>query len=199
MVEKNILEILYHKQNYSVAKIATILKCSQTKVNYWLKKYNIKKRSISDALYLKNNPTGDPFCVNVYHIDDMSMLYGLGMGLYWGEGTKASKNSIRLGNTDPYLILSFIKFLAVFFDVKKTKLKFGLQVFSDLDTKIIKKYWMNVLGISSHQFYKIIVSKTTNKGTYKKKTKYGVLTVYFNNTKLRNILNEKLEKIKNIM
>ena len=127
-----ILKKLYLKEKKSVFEIAGLLKCSESKVNYWIRKYKIPKRSISDAIYIKHNPKGDPFRVNMPKNLEETKLFGLGLGLYWGEGNKANKNSIRLGNTDPKLIKNFIEFLIKFFSIKKSDLKFGLQIFSDM-------------------------------------------------------------------
>src|SRR4051812_2004906 len=104
---------LYEAEKRSVSNIAQHLKCSENKVNYWLDKYNIKKREISEAIYLKWNPDGNPFRVKIPSNLEEAKLFGLGVGLYWGEGTKRNKHSIRLGNSDPELIKKFIEFLDV--------------------------------------------------------------------------------------
>jgi len=105
-VNKNILEKLYSDQKMSAAEIATHFNCSQSKINYWLCKYNLPKRSISEALYLRHNPNGDPFTVRKISCHEDAFIFGLGLGLYWGEGNKKNGHSIRLGNTDVHLILS---------------------------------------------------------------------------------------------
>lgn len=45
------------------------------------------KRSISDAIYAKRNPGGDPFTVVSPSIVSDAFLFGLGTGIYWGEGS----------------------------------------------------------------------------------------------------------------
>ena len=124
-MDKNILLKYYFKEKKSVPEMAMILGRSENGINYWMKKHGIKKRSISEAVYLKNNPHGDPFKVkapdNLYSAE----LKGLGLGLYWGEGNKKNKNSIRLANTDPKLIQKFIEFLAKILGVNKKNIKFS--------------------------------------------------------------------------
>jgi hypothetical protein len=39
------------------------------------------------------------------------MLFGMGLGLYWGEGTKRGKGGMRITNTDAKMIKKFIEFL----------------------------------------------------------------------------------------
>src|SRR3989344_2914295 len=96
-------------------EIADFLNCSLHKVAYWMEKHQVKTRSRSDATYLKRNPNGDPFKFRQPKNLGEAWLFGLGIGLYWGEGTKANQGSVRLGNTDPELIKKFIQFLVTFF------------------------------------------------------------------------------------
>ncbi len=197
-MEKIILENLYLNKKLSASQIATKLQCSNNKINYWLKKFDIKKRSISDATYLSYNGLKDPFKFNKLLTNDKWFLMGLGIGLYWGEGNKANKSSVKLGNTDPDLILCFVYFLKKIYNIKENKLKFGLQIFSDIDPKVALKFWQTKLDVKEDQFQKPVVSKVRGKGTYKTKSTYGVLTVYFNNVKLRNLIIQEIEKLRNI-
>ena len=194
MVSKNSLENLYLKSKKSSAEISSIFKCSENKVNYWLAKYGIKKRSISEAVYLKNNPRGDPFKIKKPKNMQEAELRGLGFGLYWGEGTKANKNTIRLGNTDPNLISKFLEFMIKIYGVKKRDFKFGLQIFSDMNPKEALRFWTRYLGVGADQFQKVVVTPARSLGTYRNKTRHGVLTVNYNNKNLRDELGRGLKK-----
>lgn len=187
-LSRSLLERLYLKEKKSVFEIAKFLECSENKINYWIRKYKISKRSISDAMYIKHNPNGDPFkFVHPKNLKE-AKLFGLGLGLYWGEGNKANINSIRLGNTDPELIKQFIKFLVKFFSIKKKDLKFGLQIFSDINVDTALDFWVKIIKINRNQINKPIITKSGSLGTYKKKSEYGVLTAMYHNRKLRNLL-----------
>jgi len=122
--------------------------------------------------------------------DELHKLYllGLGLGLYWGEGNKLNKTSVRLSNIDPNLINFFIKFLIEIFGVKKKDLKFSLQIFTDIDTQAAMEYWIRKLRIKKEQFYKPIITLSGSLGTYRKKSEYGVIIVYYHNRKLRDLL-----------
>ncbi len=186
---------MYVSKGMSVHDIAVSLKCSESGINYWLSKYAIKKRSISDSLYVKRNPKGDPFC-NISKLPN-SFVAGLGMGIFWGEGTKKSKSSVRLGNSDPKLINAFVAFLVNTFSIDKNKLRFGIQIFNDMDKKKVLKYWQDELNVSKDSFLNtIVVSKSGKKGSYKEKNFYGVVTVYFNNIKLKRLIDTFLEDIR---
>lgn len=194
-MNKETLKELYLRSEKSVSEISIILNCSQSKINYWLYKYKIPKRSISEAVYLRANPLGDPFKVKNIGMTSSEFLYGLGLGLYWGEGTKSNNSSIRLGNTNVKLLRKFISFLDKIYGIDKSKLKFGLQIFNDCSPAESIKYWLKELRVNKDQFQKVIVSKIRGIGSYKNKSKYGVLTIYFNNKKLRDILCADIEKL----
>jgi hypothetical protein len=181
------LQNLYSK-GASMNDIALKYGCSIHKVTYWMDKHQIKRRSISDAIYLRHNPNGDPFKIKPITTLQDAELYGMGIGLYWGEGTKASKYSVRLGNSDPKLIKSFMTFLIKLFSVRKEDMRFGLQLFSDTDPQKALDYWVKNLGVKPSQFYKITVTISGSIGTYRNKNINGVLTVHYHNKKLRDII-----------
>lgn len=187
-MKKEDLKRLYINSCKSTPEIANLLKCSEHKINYWLAKYKIPKRTISEAIYIKYNPDGDPFKFIPPKNLEEAKLFGLGIGLYWGEGNKANKNVVKIGNSDSHLLKMFIKFLIKFFKINKNDLRFHLHIFTDIDINKARDYWMKELKIKRQQFYKPTVTKTGSLGTYRKKSEYGVLTLYYANTKLRNIL-----------
>lgn len=174
---------------------ADILGCSLHKVQYWLGKHILLSRSRSEAMYVKKNPDGDPFAFSPPKTMNQSFLFGLGLGLYWGEGTKANKNTVRLGNSDPALVRQFIKFLSTCYGVKRSDLRFAIQIFTDISPDRTLDFWSRELSVPKSQFVKTIITPSRGKGTYRKKLEYGVLTVYYCNTKLRNTLIKELEML----
>ena len=188
MIDQKKLHKLYISEGLSVLAMSKKLGCSSNKVIYWMDKHGIKRRTISDAIYLKHNPNGDPFIIKPITTKSDAKLLGMGIGLYWGEGTKSNKHSIRLGNTDPALLNTFMLFLTQLFGVKKSDMRFGLQIFTDIDAQEALDYWTRELAVKPSQFYKIIVTISGSLGTYRKKSSYGVVTVHYHNKKLRDIV-----------
>jgi len=186
------IEYLYLKKKKSVFEIARIFDCSENKINYWLAKNKIKKRTISEAVYIKHNPKGDPFKFSLPKNMEEAKLFGLGLGLYWGEGTKANKSTVRLGNSDAALLNKFIRFLITFFKVDRKDLRFHLHTFTDIDLNETFDYWTRKLKVKREQFYKPTITETGKLGTYRNKSKYGVVTVYYCNKKLRDLLIDNL-------
>lgn len=166
-------------------EIAEALCCSEHKVVYWMDKHGIRRRSLSDAIYLKNHPNGDPFTIRKPRTPKDWELYGLGIGLYWGEGGKASKNAVRLGNTDPALLRTFVRFLVDLCGVKLEDLRFGVQIFNDLNPNEALAYWAKELNVKRTQFYHPVLSPSQSTGTYRRHAMYGVLSVYYNNRNLQ--------------
>lgn len=191
-ITKKYLENLYTVKHKSAQEIAKLIGCSPNRINYWLAKYEISKRTISDAVYLKHNPNGDPFKFTPPENIEDAKLFGLGLGLYWGEGNKANKNTVRLGNSDPALLNKFIEFLIKFFNINKKDLKFHLHIFTDIDVNDALLYWARKLEINRNQFYKPFIAKSGKLGTYKNKSKFGVVTVYYGNIKLKDKLMDLL-------
>lgn len=188
MLARQTLRKLYVERKLSMAQVADALGCSIHKVEYWLKCYGVERRSRSDAGYIRKNPHGDPFKPKAIDTKESAYLYGLGLGLYWGEGTKANLHSVRLGNSDPRLIATFIEFLEQLFGVQRSDLRFGLQIFTDIPVEEALNYWSKTLLVQTIQFYKPHVTRSIRKGTYTYKSRYGVVTVYYNNKKLRDII-----------
>lgn len=198
MISKETLDTLYSKKKLSMKQIALQLDCSVNKVSYWMKYYNITRRSISESVYLQHNPSGDPFVFTRPSTNEEYFLFGLGLGLYWGEGTKANKYSVRLGNADPKLIIYFILFLESFFKISRKDMRFGVQVFNIMDSADVLAFWSKKLKVPKQHFMKVVVTEKRGNGTYRRKIEHGVLTVYYNNKKMRDILNQEIEKIKKI-
>jgi len=193
-ITKEQLVRLYLEGKKSVFFIANKYNCSENKINYWLKRYGIQKRTISEAIYQYKNPKGDPFSLRFPKNIEEGILWGMGVGLYWGEGAKRGSGGLRITNTDPELIKTFIRFLETFLSIDKKKLRFSIQIFGDISPQRALWYWKRQLGINKEQFYKTIVSKVRGDGTYKYKSEYGVAVLYFNNVKLKRLMCDLIEK-----
>ena len=75
-------------------------------------------------------------------------------------------------------------------------MRFGLQIFGDMNKRKVINFWKRELGINESQMMKkIVITPHRGIGNYREKTKYGVMTVYFNNRKLRDILCNTIDKI----
>ena len=185
---------LYQK-GLSMKEISDKTSWSFHQVTYWLNQCKIPRRSISDAVYQRLNPEGDPFCIKKHLTPRNQKLFGLGIGLYWGEGNKRSKSAVRLGNSDPKLIKSFREFLIKICGIKQEKLKYNLLLFNDANKNKAINFWAEELGITKNQIGSITSLKPRGKGTYKKKSMTGVLIIEFNNTKLKKQIDKMVKMV----
>lgn len=178
-----------------MTQISNETKFTNRSVRYWMEKYNIKRRPHSEAAYMRANPDGDPFVIKKHLNKHDVFLLGLGLGIFWGEGTKTNKNSVRIANTDPNMILKFKKFLQEICGVRSNKFQYALVCFNDTSDADAAKYWSTSLEISTQKFGKIVKIPTQGKGTYKRKSKYGVCTLIVNNIKLKNWIDTQLKNL----
>ena len=91
-------------------------------------------------------------------ISDREFLIA-GLFLYWAEGSKTKIFSIGLTNTNPSMLILFIRWLK-FFNVPKSKLKVHLHLYSDMNTRKQINFWSKTLGIPTTQFRKPYIKKT---------------------------------------
>ncbi len=195
MISPDKLYDLYIEEKKSVAQIAILLECSQNKVNYWLEKYEIAKRSISDAMYEYKNPDGDPFRLTKPKTLEEGILYGMGLGLYWGEGQKRGDGGMRITNSDPKLLRKFIDFLDNFLNIDKNRLRFSIQIPPDISPNKALKYWSKELNFNEKYFYNPQIIKVRGNGSYKYKTQFGTVIVYLNNIRLKKLICDLIENI----
>ncbi len=195
-ISKETLEELYHRQKLSLAEIAQQLGCSPNKVAYWMQKYDLQRRGISEAIYHWHNPDGDPFEIRSPETDDERELLYVVIGLYLGEGRKQG-HDVSLANTDPRVIRIFLRFLREICQVDESRIWAWINIFDDVDLEKAQAYWEEVTGLSPAQFYKTVV-RPQRGGTYSNLSEYGTLTVGVTNRNLREIVlrwcKEYLEK-----
>jgi len=196
MISRQKLERLY-RSNFSMMEIAEKTHLSYHQVVYWMKNYNISRRTRSEANYLKYNPIGDPFRIKKIKTKRDSKLFNLGIGLFLGEGTKKNKFSVILSNSDPKIIKLFLAFLTNICGIQRDKLKAALNVFDDVDLQEALNFWQKETKIPKERFTKSTIRKARD-GTYKNKSKYGTITVYISNTKLKQFIDKCCNEATNI-
>lgn len=194
-IEEEKLRELY-QDGLSMQKISEKLNCSLHKVAYWMSKYGLSRRTRSEATYLSFNPNGDPFSIREIKTIDDALLMGLGLGIYFGEGTKVAPHQVRVANTDPVILTLFIKFLIDICGLRKDKISYSIVCFNDSNVEDVVNYWSSIFSIPKEKFGKIVQIPPQGKGTYKRKSQYGVCTVNVNNVKLKQWLLKKLVDVK---
>jgi len=186
---KKEIENLY-KKGLSMQEISDKTGWKYANIVYWMQRYNIPRRSRSEATYVKRNPDGDPFHIRPIINKEQSQLFALGVGLYLGEGDKRTSCAVKLGNADPDILKLFLRFLKEICGAKEAKIKAEINIFNDVDVNKAIKFWLTSLGLKRAQLRTVTIREPRGDGSYRHKSKYGTFTICFENTKLKSIVNK---------
>lgn len=182
-LDKSELARLYYDEHLSMQEIADRLGCSANKIVYWMEQYGFERRSWSEATYVQRNPDGDPFKIKMPETPEEWTLFGLGLGIFMGEGAKTGPR-VSLANTNPDIHRLFLVFLQDICGVDRSQLKAWLNVYDDRDVRVATEWWCEELGLKTDQFFAPTV-RASRGGNYANKSKYGTLSIIFSNTKLK--------------
>ncbi len=178
-----------YKSGNSIHDISEIFGISTRRVRDILITSGIKRRSASEAQYLKANPAGDPFKILQKLTPEEEHLKAMALGLYLTEGNLKQQHSVRFSNSNPGIVKIFTKFLKVICGVPADKIKVSLIVYPDIDIEKAKEYWANFLDLPLTTFSKTTVLEKRN-GSLKKHSEVGTATVYVHNSKLLGIIKD---------
>jgi hypothetical protein len=75
----------------------------------------------------------------------------IGTSLYWAEGAKEKENNpgvgINFSNSDPRMILIFIKWLRTIFTINNSDLSYELYIHETANLRNAKLYWSKILSM----------------------------------------------------
>ena len=104
--------------------------------------------------------------------EDTYRLFG--SALYWAEGSKS--NMFQMTNSDPLLILFWVKWVEKIFKITPHKLTARLNVYPQQSEKQIKKFWSDLTGIPIKKFGKSYI-KPLSKNYKKNNLYYGTIRI----------------------
>lgn len=81
--------------------------------------------------------------------------------LYLGEGSKARRGSLSIGNSNPDIIRLFLNLLRFVYNIDERKLRCTVQCRADQNTKRLEIFWSNITKIPLKQFYKSRIDPRT--------------------------------------
>lgn len=119
----------------------------------------------------------------------------LGASLYWGEGYKRpivkngvsrSYHPVSLSNSDPTLVMIFLKFLREICEVEETKIRAGLRIYQHHNAEQLLQFWVKLTKIPKERFEKFYygVSKSSLGKRPFNILPYGTIQIRINNTAL---------------
>lgn len=121
-----------------------------------------------------------------------------GLMLYWAEGTKAARGVICMTNTDPAMLIFFIRWIQKQ-GVEHSRLKAKLHLYEDMDIEAQTAFWSSTLGISSEAFRKpyIKASSFEKRRNYKGRFGHGTCNVFVNDIALYEKVMSGIDYIRN--
>lgn len=128
-------------------------------------------------------------------------LWLIGIALYWAEGLKEKENGkssgVKFSNSDPKMLLLFIKWLKNSFSINSSDLVYELYIHETANIKKAQIYWSDILSISIEKirtYLKKNKIKTIRKNTGD--NYYGLIRVTVNrSTNLNRVITGWIEGI----
>jgi hypothetical protein len=111
--------------------------------------------------------------------------------LHWAEGDKC-RNSVRMSNSDPELVATFVSFMRRYFDVPDDKIVVCCNLFADHAQRQheIEDFWLAKLRLPRTSLRKSVVN-VYSKHSQKKRTNklpYGTCKVNIHSTRIQHII-----------
>ena len=180
----------------SYSQIRNKVNVSKSTLSLWLKDFPLSKERI-DSLRGKNparierfrntmrtkkeieeKKSFDNVTDKIGKLSEREIILA-GLFLYWGEGTKAAPSTVAMTNTDPDILRLFIKWLHVM-NVKSSKLKVVLHLYSDMNIGKEMQFWSNYLRIPVTQFRRPYIKKSRfSELSYKNGFGHGTCSVLY--------------------
>lgn len=81
-------------------------------------------------------------------------LFMLGVGLYWGEGSKSGVyRTLSLSNADPKLLRVWVEWCRKF--IPACQLVVQVQIHADVEKEFAKSFWADALGLADVMVYRV--------------------------------------------
>jgi hypothetical protein len=117
--------------------------------------------------------------------------YAGGCMLHWAEGDK-TRNAVRMANSDPELLATFVRFLRRHFDVRDDQMTIFCNLFADHVERQtdIENFWLATLGLPRSQLRKSIVNVYSKHSQKKRQNKlpYGTCKLVVHSTRIQQII-----------
>ncbi|MFA5791511.1 MAG: hypothetical protein WC884_00545 [Candidatus Paceibacterota bacterium] len=179
----NLVDKLYNIEKLTMREIAQKLAVDIDVVVYCMRKNKIKRRSRKEANKISFWNKKLSFQEkNKLSVTEKNLKLA-GLILYWGEGYKTTKSSgIDFANSDPNMIVIFLKFLRKIYKVDEKRFRILLYCYSDQNITFLIKFWSTLTGILKEQFSKPYIRKDFRKDG--RKMEHGMIHIRYADKKL---------------
>lgn len=187
----------YYFDKLSMREIAEKYGVSTDAIVYYMRKHDLKRRNFYEINRLRFENKVLSFKIKPMNSLYLKELKAIGAMLYWGEGYKSVKGcSVDLANSDPEIILIFLKFLRKIYGVDEQRLRVLLYCYEDQDINELIRYWSEITKIPKNQFSKPYVRKDFNIDS-KRKMKYGLVHIRYSDKKLLLEIKKTIDSYRN--
>ncbi len=174
-LRKKAVELRVNKR-MSYSAIGKKLAVSKSTLSYWLKEFPLREEEIvalrrkgwekgeasrerfRNTMRKKRTVEADAVYMEIkkkIKDETLSPVYSAGLMLYAAEGAKKDDYRIIIANTDARLIKFFMTWLETYLEVAMQDLRFQLHLYENMNVQAEKKYWLQTLGITQGQLYKV--------------------------------------------
>lgn len=206
-VEQKQLAIELRKQGKSYNEISKITGVAKSTLNHWLKDVVLteEQRSLLSSRSSVQGCRGGAKhrqmwidkrkeIMDAYDPPFCDPVFMLGLGLYWGEGTKHSPCTTAFANSDVGPVKQFIVWVRRFFEPDFDNIGVCIHHYNSEADEAIKGYWSTMLGIPLADFNKSVF--TVSRASKRKKSNtlpYGTAHVFLRG-KGNWVVRTKIEK-----
>jgi hypothetical protein len=182
----------------SVPEIASDHNWSQWTVYKLMRKNNIPRRSFCEINRIRfdNKPLSFRIANNLSRNEEMLRVTGL--MIYWAEGSKRTNHTVDLANSDPSMILLFLKFIKTIYKLDEGRLHVLLYCYSNQNQVELMKYWSELTHIPLNQFSKPYIRNDYNLGK-NDRMPYGLVHIRYSDKKLLQQILKDIAKLTNKM
>ena len=176
---------LYYEKRYSMKAVGIACGVSLDCVAYFMRKNKLVRRTLVEEQKMRFENKIPSFTFKKKD-KDTKELTALGAMLYWGEGYKGDElhpaKQVDFANSDPTMIMLFLKFLSNIFELDKSKFRILLYCYSDQNIEKLIKFWSKCTKINKTLFTKPYVRKDFR--IEGRKMKYGLIHIRYYDKKL---------------
>lgn len=192
----SIIEDLYYGKEMSMQAIASKLGVSIDAVCYFMRKYHLRRRTVSENEVIKFEKKPLSYRIKNKLSVFEKRLKLAGVMLYWAEGYKTAKSmGIDFANSDLTMIVVFINFLRKVCGVDENRLRVLLYCYSNQNVNELVDFWSKTTKIPKSQFTKPYVRDDFNPAK-EGKMKYGMVHIRYSDKKLLALLMEWISEFK---
>lgn len=181
--------IKLRKQGLSLNEISRMLKISKSTASIWLRSVQISGSAQKRLLGRTKSASLEGLSKYTKFVKDEKIkreiedqniglselgilskrdIYCIGLGLYWGEGYKKGNQEFGFTNSDPAMIIFYIKWLGEIFNLKNEDLIFRVSINEAHSHRVdeVVSYWVKLTGSRKSQFTKTSLIKAASKKKY---------------------------------